>query len=129
MESVYRLLGLAVGMAVIALTLRTGSKSYAAVFSLLAGAALLLMLMQPLGNAVRAFADMAAKAQVQSGQVTLILKLLGVAFAAEFAAQACRDAGEEGLAMRVELGAKAALLSISAPLFEQLCALIASLTV
>lgn len=129
MESVYRLLGLAVGMAVIALTLRTGSKSYAAVFSLLAGAALLLMLMQPLGEAVRVFADITAKAQVQSGQVALVFKLLGVAFAAEFAAQACRDAGEEGLAMRVELGAKVALLGISAPLFEQLCAMIANLTV
>jgi len=46
----------------------------------------------------------------------------------ELAAQACRDAGEEGLALHVETGAKVILLLLSAPLLRQLAGLVMELT-
>ena len=53
---------------------------------------------------------------------------LGVALVSELAAQACRDAGEEGLALHVETGAKVILLLLSAPLLRQLAGLVMELT-
>ena len=60
--------------------------------------------------------------------LALMLKLLGVSFAAEFAAQACRDAGEDGIALRVELSAKVMLVILAAPLLRQLASMILELT-
>lgn len=128
MAEFLRYTGLAVGAAVIALTLRGAHKTFGLAFSLLAGAALLLALMERLQGAVQTIGGIADYAGMSSDRTVLILKMLGVSFAAEFAAQSCRDAGEEGIAMRVELGGKVMLLVLSAPLFEQLARLILELT-
>ena len=124
MEMFWKFIALAVGLALIALTLRSLHKPMGTAFSLAAGAALLLALMDPLQQATAVLRGLADYAQMGEGQIALVFKLLGVGFAAEFAAQACRDAGENGLAMRVELGGKVALLLISAPLLEEIAGLI-----
>lgn len=49
-----------------------------------------------------------------------ILKALGVAVAVEVTADACRDAGEGGLASKLELIGKAELLVLSLPLVKEL---------
>ena len=128
MDGFWKFLGLAVAAAVIALTLRSANKPFGLAFALAAGAALLLALTEPLREAVRAVGEIAQAAGAEDGRLTLIVRILGVAFAAEFAAQACRDAGEEGIALRVELSAKLALVAMSAPLLRQMAGLIRELT-
>ena len=128
MEAFLKLLGAAVGLAVIALTLRSANKPMGLGFSLAAGAALLLALLEPLGEAVSVLREIAGSAGLETGQAALMFRLIGVAFAAEFAAQACRDAGEESIALRVELGAKLMLLTLSAPLLRQMARFILELT-
>ena len=128
MDGFWRFLGLAIAAAVIALTLRGADKPLGLAFALAAGAVLLLTLLQPLREAMSTLSEIAQAAEGDDGRLSLILKLLGVAFAAEFAAQACRDAGEEGIALRVELSAKLALVALSAPLLRQMAGLIRELT-
>ena len=54
-----------------------------------------------------------------SGEYTIILiKTLGTCFLAQFAADACRDAGESSLASKVELAGKVAVILMALPLFE-----------
>ena len=93
MGAFWRYLGAAVGAAVIAMTLRGGHRAMGGAFALAAGAALLLALLEPLGQAVSTLKGIAGAAQMEEGRLALSLKLLGVSFASEFAAQACRDAG------------------------------------
>lgn len=128
MADFWKLLGAAVGCAVIAMTLRAAHRPMGLAFSLAAGAALLLALAEPLREAVGTLRDIAACAPAGNEQLALMLKLLGVSFAAEFAAQACRDAGEDGIALRVELSAKVMLVILSAPLLRQLARMILELT-
>lgn len=49
-----------------------------------------------------------------------IFKALGIAFIVEITADACRDAGESGLAAKLELCGKAELLLLALPLIEEL---------
>ncbi|MBQ7520139.1 MAG: hypothetical protein IJU12_07460 [Clostridia bacterium] len=128
MADFWKLLGAAVACAVMALTLRTAHRPMAAVFSLAAGAVLLGALLDPLRQAVELLQGIAAYAPEGREQLALMLKLLGVSFAAEFAAQACRDAGEDGIALRVELSAKVMLVILAAPLLRQLAGMILELT-
>ena len=128
MAAFWKYLGAAVALALTALTLRGANRPFGAAFSLLAGVALLAALVTRLSEAVRVVGGIASQAGLEEGELATVLKLLGVGFAAEFAAQACRDAGEEGIALRVELGGKLALLTLSAPLLERMASLILELT-
>lgn len=128
MTEYLKFLAAAVGLALIGLTLRAANKPYGTVFSLLAGLALLLALWDSLGEALRLLKQLAESASLPQGYAALAAKMLGVAFAAEFAAQACRDAGEEGIALRVELSAKLLLVLLSGPLLRQMARLILELT-
>jgi len=128
MDAFFRFAALATGLAMIALTLRSVHKEMGAVFAVLAGAALMVLLLGKLQEAVRALRDIADDAMLKEGQTALILRVLGVATLAEFAAQACRDAGEEGIALRVELGGKVMLAVLSMPLLTELSRIILELT-
>ncbi len=128
MEEFLKFLALASGMAVIAMTVRGLHREMGMVFSLVCGAALLLLVTEKLSQAVSAFRGMAQLAQIGSEQTNVILKSLGVSLLGEFAAQACRDAGEESLAMRVELGGKIMLVMLSLPLLEEIVTLIMEMT-
>lgn len=128
MENLTRFIGAALLCAAIALTLRSGHKALGAAFALAAGAGLFLLLSGKLREAVDALRELAALSDMGEGSLAMILRLLGVSFACELAAQACRDAGEEGIAMRVEMGGKIALLLLCAPLIKEVAASILSLT-
>ena len=128
MAEFWKILGAAMACAVMALTLRAAHGPMATAFSLAAGAALLMALAEPLRQAVEVLQGIASYAPEGREQLALMLRLLGVSFAAEFAAQACRDAGEDGIALRVELSAKVMLVILAAPLLRQLAGMILELT-
>lgn len=128
MDAFLKFLAVSAGAALLALTVRSAHREMGAVFSLLCGAALLLMLTDKLSGAVEAFTDMAKLAEIGTEQMQMILKALGIAMLSEFAAQACRDAGEEGIALRVEMGGKVMLMLLSLPVMEQITQLIAEMT-
>jgi len=48
--------------------------------------------------------------------MSLILKVIGIAYIAEFGAQVCRDAGEGAVAAKVELAGKALVLLLALPI-------------
>lgn len=47
-----------------------------------------------------------------------LLKVLGVAYLAQFASQVCRDAGESALAMKVEIAGRVTILGLSVPVLK-----------
>ena len=44
-----------------------------------------------------------------------LIKIMGVAYVAEYGAQICKDAGENSLGSKVELAGKLTILSLSVP--------------
>lgn len=127
MDAFLKFLAVAAGAAVLAMTVRSAHKEMGAVFSLLCGAALLLMLTDKLSGAA-AFSDMAQLSEIGTDHMQLILKVLGIALLSEFAAQACRDAGEEGIALRVEMGGRVMLMLLSLPVLSEITQMIMEMT-
>ena len=62
---------------------------------------------------VQVLTDMAKNADVDFIFFTTILKIIGIAYIVEFGAQISRDAGEESIASKIELGLS--LIHISEP--------------
>lgn len=56
---------------------------------------------------------------VSGEYVTVLFKALGVCLLTQLAADACRDAGEQGLAAKAEFAGKIAMLVLALPLFRK----------
>ncbi|MBP3624965.1 MAG: stage III sporulation protein AD, partial [Peptococcaceae bacterium] len=70
-----------------------------------------LVLMQSAGQLhtiINTLLELCVQAGVHTAYVTVILKMIGIAWLAEFLCQTCRDAGSNALALKLEFAAKIA---------------------
>ena len=77
---------------------------------------------------VSGVATLAQTGGVPDAYMTQLLKVGGVSLLADFSAQTCRDAGEDGLAMKVELAGRVTLIALALPFMEALLAQTMSLS-
>ncbi len=64
--------------------------------------------------------NLAADAQVNLIYIETILKIIGIAYIAEFASQITKDAGQGALASKIELGGKVLILAMAVPILTVL---------
>lgn len=96
-------------------------QSNAAVFVVTAfGALVLIQSAGQLQQIVHTILDVCVQAGVHTAYFTVILKMIGIAWLAEFLCQTCRDAGSSALAVKLEFGAKIAILTLFFPVLTEL---------
>ncbi|KUK81826.1 MAG: putative membrane protein [Pelotomaculum thermopropionicum] len=81
-----------------------------------AGAILFLMVLGKISAVISIVKDLASKAGINMVYLGTILKIVGVAYIAEFGAQICRDAGEGAIATKIEFAAKILILVLAMPI-------------
>lgn len=57
---------------------------------------------------------------IKSSYLILLLKMLGVAYVAEFASSICKDAGYQTIASQIEIFSKITILALSMPVLQAL---------
>ena len=119
--------GFAVCAAALALILRRLRPEIATVLVIATGALAGLMILPQLAQIVDGVVSLAKSGGVQDGYITQLLKISGISLLMDFAAQTCRDAGEDGLALKVELAGRVMLIALSLPVMQTLLIQIMSL--
>lgn len=112
------IIGLAILTAVLAAVLRRYHQEYAILLSILGGGLILFMIFQHFTPVFSSITNMISASGVSNEYAIILCKTLGMCFLAQFAADACRDAGESSLAQKVELAGKVAVILMALPLFE-----------
>jgi len=113
---VFQLVGLGMVAAILALVLKQHRAELSLFVAIAAGAIILLMVTGRLVGIVTVLNDMARRANLDQSHVSVVLKALGIAYIAEFGAQVCKDAGENSIASKIELGGKIIILSLTLPI-------------
>lgn len=126
--SALQIAGFAVCAAAIALVMRRLRPESATVLVIGAGLLLALAALPQLGEIVSGVAAMAGTGGVQAGYMTQLLKVSGISLLMEFAAQTCRDANEDGLALKVEFVGRVMLIALALPVMRTLLTQIMSLS-
>lgn len=126
--SAWQIAGFAVCAAVLALTTRRIRPEAAPVLVIAAGAMVALMALPQLAEIVDGVRALALSGGVQDAYMTPLLKVAGVSLLMDFSAQTCRDAGEDGLAMKVELCGRVMLIALTLPVMGALLEQILSLS-
>lgn len=111
--------GVAITVAAFAVLLRQYKQEYALLLGVSAGIMIFLLILnkaQPAFSQINGFME---KSGVNTAYAEILIKAMGICFVTQFAADACKDAGESAMASKVELAGKFAVLLIALPLFTQ----------
>ena len=122
-----QLAGFAVCAAAIALVMRKMRPEAATVLVIAAGLLAMTAVLPLLGQMLAGVKALAQRGGLQEEYMSSLLKIAGISLLMEFAAQTCRDAGEDGLALKVELAGRVMLIALSLPVMQTLLTQIMSL--
>lgn len=124
-----QLAGFAAAASVAALIIRRFRPEFGSVIALFAGIALAVTALPQLAGIVDAMSGMLHAGSIASSTSSTLLRITGVGLLIDFAAQSCRDAGEAGVAARVEFAGRVMIIAISLPSLKALMETILNLSV
>ncbi len=120
MDSVIKIIGVGLISLIAIIIIKQYKPEFALYISIIAGAIILYLIIDKLGGIVDLLKSISDKSGVNSGFLTLLLKMTGIAFLAEFAINICKDSGENAIANKIEIGSKVVVISMSIPIISNL---------
>ena len=114
---IMNIVGFALVVAVFAVLLRDGRPEMALLLALGFGVIVFILVLGKMGSIIDLFRDLTRRAQVDELYLITLLKIVGIAYIAEFGAQICRDAGEGSIAGKIEMAGKIIILLLALPIF------------
>lgn len=116
MEAILQVVGLAIIAAVMGIVLRHNKPEMAVLLSITVGIIIFLMVLGKIGSVIDILKELAGRAEISDIYLGTILKIVGIAYIADFGAQICRDAGEGAVATKIELAAKIMIMVLAVPI-------------
>ena len=113
---IIKLIGVAILAMTICLIIRPKRPEMANFIAIIAGVTILLSVIFKLNFIIESIQNLAQKANIPSVYITLIIKLIGIAYLMEFAIQLCKDCGEGNIASKLEFGGKIIVMTMSFPI-------------
>ena len=117
---IIKIIGIGLTALIIIIVVRQYKPEFTLYISLLAGALILLFVMQKLEGIVDLLTTLANKTAINNEFLTLLIKITGIAFLTEFAVSICKDSGESAIANKVDIGGKVIIVSMSIPIISSL---------
>lgn len=108
----------------LALQFKSGKSEYGIYVSLAVSLFLFLCILSRLEIFVRTVKKIADYIKLDAGQMSILLKMAGVTYVAEFASGICKDAGYQNIAVQIEIFTKLTILAIGMPVLLALLELI-----
>ncbi len=102
--------------AVLAVIVRSQRPELAILLSTAAGLIIFLLILGKVAVVISTVRELADRAGISAVYFGTIMKIVGIAYIAEFGAQVCRDAGEGALAAKIELAAKVIIVVLAVPI-------------
>ena len=109
---------------VVGLQFKSGKSEYGIYVSLAVSLFLFLCMLSRLEIFVQTVKKIADYIKLDAGQMSILLKMAGVTYVAEFASGICKDAGYQNIAVQIEIFTKLTILAIGMPVLLALLELI-----
>ena len=112
----------AVGLicAVLSLAVRSWRPEFSIYISAASGLVLFAMVYSQLEGIISGVSGLFQKSGSAGVYFPVLLKVIGIAYLTDFSAQFCRDAGENGIASKVEMAGKIFIFYAALPVFTSL---------
>ncbi|MFN2745384.1 MULTISPECIES: stage III sporulation protein AD [Bacillus] len=113
---IVQIVGLGMIATFLSLIVKEQKPTFAFLIVVFAGCTIFLFLMDQVYEIIRMIEKIAANANINMMYVETILKIIGIAYIAEFGAQLAKDAGQGAIASKIELAGKILILVMAVPI-------------
>ena len=102
--------------AMLAIQLKGSKAEYGIYVSVAVSIVLFVLISDRLGIFVRTVKELIAYAHLETSYFSVILKMVGITYIAEFSSGICKDAGYGSLGSQIEIFGKLSVLAVSMPI-------------
>ncbi len=112
---IFRIVGLGIAATVLAVFVKNWRREIAIQISLITVAIIFFAVLPQLRTVFEMFRDISERIGMDMKYITLVMKVIGIAYVVQFGAELCRDAGESAIASKIEFGGKVMIVAMSVP--------------
>lgn len=110
------IVGIAIIVTILVMLLKQQRPELAVLLSLTAGILIFFLIIARIATVVSLLQQLAYRANINLLYFNTVLRIVAIAYIAQFGAQICRDAGEGAIAGKVELAGKVMIMVLAVPL-------------
>jgi stage III sporulation protein AD len=115
---IVQIVGLGLVATILALVIKEQKPMFAFLIAVASGVIIFFFLIDKISEVIRILERLAVQADLNLVFLETILKIIGIAYIAEFGAQMTRDAGQGAIASKIELAGKVLILVMAVPIIR-----------
>jgi len=115
---IVQIVGLGLVATILALVIKEQKPLFAFLLAVSCGVMIFYFLIDKISEVIRILERLAVQADLNLVFLETILKIIGIAYIAEFGAQMTRDAGQGAIAAKIELAGKVLILVMAVPIIQ-----------
>jgi stage III sporulation protein AD len=113
---IIQIVGLGLIATILALIIKEQKPAFAFILATFTGIMIFLFLIGKISEVIRLLEKLATEGGINIIYLKTILKIIGIAYIAEFGAQITRDAGQGAIASKIELAGKILIMVMAIPI-------------
>lgn len=124
---IFQIVAIGIMGMILAIMIKRESPIFAVLISLAAAVLIFLLLIPQLAGLVALIGVIMGHLSNGQDYIQTVVKIIGIAYVAEFGAQICHDAGEGAIGAKVELAGKVLIMGVAAPVILSLIDLVVTI--
>lgn len=121
---IIQIVGIGIIATILSVILKQQKPEFSLQISIATGLMIFIFLMSKLTYVIDVLNNLAKRIDMDLLYFSTVLKVIGIAYIAEFGAQISRDAGENAIASKIELAGKILIMVLAVPILTSLLDLI-----
>lgn len=113
---IFKILGFIFVAAALCIVLKNYKVEYALMLAVCSALVVLTLILKNISAPLELIKEKIDQSGIDSSYFKVAIKALGIGYITSFVAEACRDAGQNSLALKAELAGKCAIFILSVPL-------------
>lgn len=113
---IIQIVGIGLLATVLILVLKEQKPVFAFLLATATGILIFLLLIDKIGGVISTLQRLAESSGMETIYLKTVFKIIGISYIAEFGAQIVRDAGQESIASKIELGGKVLIMTLAVPI-------------
>ncbi len=122
-----RIAGIGIVGALLAVVVSEKKPEMGMLIGLAFGVLALVLVAGKAGAVIQLINESVRKSGIDADLIVPILKVTGMAYITQFAVDACRDAGQNGIASKIEIAGKIMMLAVAVPLATALIKMVTTI--
>ncbi len=117
---ILQIVGLGMVVTILILVIKMQRPEIAVQISILTGVIVFMLIAGKLSAVIELLNSYTKRANIDAIYITTLLKIIGIAYIAQFGAEICKDAGEGAIASKIELAGKVIIVVLAVPIITSL---------